>query len=143
MKKALLALGMMVVAGQSSAMYWVGNGVVGGYGGYCGQIFYGNGSGMGVMTRTMEACQTQLQNLISQYSNITAVEACHSCGRIFTNLPETGIVAAPGGTGAGPDRETVQHFLDQTQRLREEFRVDDYERAQRELQRAFQPEPKP
>ena len=135
-KKALLALGMMAVAGQSFAMYVVGSGIPGGYGGYCGQIFYGQGSGVGVMTRTMEACQTQLQALIPQYSGITAVEACHSCGRVFTNLPETALLGVP-------DREVIQQFLDDTQRLREQFHVDEYERAQKQLQRSTWPEPKP
>ena len=141
MKKALLALGMMTAAGPSFAMYVVGSGIVGGYGGYCGKVLYPDSTSMGVMTNTILNCQTQLKKLMDK-GGYSAFEACNSCNRLFEHLSETAYGTGSGGTGPTGtvlDPEVAQRFLEGTQRLREQFRIDEYENAQKELQRAVQP----
>lgn len=134
MTKALLALGLMAAAGSSAAFYVVsGSGVQLTQKGYCGQVWYSNQTGQGVMSTTMVGCTTQL-NAISGGPNVAAVEACHVCNQRFVTVPETGYVLPP---------RVVRQFLEGSQALREQFRIDEFERAQEEFERSLAIEPKP
>ena len=139
MTKVLLTLGLLTAAGSSSAFYIVGGNMI--YSRYCAQVWSG-GSGTGVMEASMAMCQQKLQAAINQTSPITGVETCHVCVQKFDSflvpLDDSGTATTPT---AHLPRETVQRFLDGSQELRERFRIDDYERAQRELQRSVKPEP--
>jgi hypothetical protein len=136
MTKVLLALGLMTAAGPSGAMF-----VISGAGhtlpkdGYCGQLFFSDQSGRGVMDVTMLGCQVQLNNEIAAATKpITTVEACHLCKQRFGSVPVTAMELPPRVLG---------QFLEGTQRLREEFRIEDYEHAQREFEQSIRSELKP
>lgn len=136
MTKVLLALGMMTAAGSSGAFYIVSGG---GYqlvqDGYCGQVWFTDQTGRGVMSHTMSDCQVQLSSEIAAATKpIAAVEACHMCVQKFGTVPVTGYVLPP---------RVVRQFLEGTQALREQFRIDDYERAQQEFERSMAIEAKP
>lgn len=134
MTKVLLALGLMTAAGSSGAFYLIGAGGQLTQDGYCGKVINGS-MASNVMDSTMLGCQQQLNSLIATANgNYTAVEACHMCIQKFKVVPETAVRLPPG---------VVRDFLDRTQALREQFRIDDYERAQQELQRSTWSEPKP
>jgi hypothetical protein len=132
MTKLLLALGLMTAAGSSGAIYIIsGNGQLT-QDGYCGKLIFGS-MASNVMSATMLGCQQQLNSLIATASgNHTGVEACHLCIQKFKTVPETSVRLPIGA---------VRQFLDGTQALREQFRIEDYERAQQELQRSISPEP--
>jgi hypothetical protein len=144
MTKVALALGLMAAAGSSQAFYVLSaNGNLP-YSRYCAQIWRGQ-SGWGVMETTMLKCQQTLNSGIAMGGGITSIEGCHVCAQKFESFLTPIVSPESGGTATAGElpHELVQRFLDGTQELRERFRVDDYERAQQELQRSLWPAPKP
>ncbi|HVH36526.1 MAG TPA: hypothetical protein VM847_20715 [Tahibacter sp.] len=140
----VLALGLMAAAGSSQAFYVLSaNGNLP-YSRYCAQIWRGQ-SGWGVMETTMLKCQQTLNSGIAMGGGITSIEGCHVCAQKFESFLTPIVSPESGGTATAGElpHELVQRFLDGTQELRERFRVDDYERAQEELQRSLWPAPKP
>lgn len=132
--KVLLALGLMTAAGSSGALYIVSGG---GHqllqDGYCGQVWFTDQTGRGVMSNTISDCQVQLAGELAAATRpVSAVEACHLCRQKFGTVPVTGYVLPP---------QVANQFLEGTQALRDQFRIDDYERAQQEFERSLVIEP--
>lgn len=141
MTKVALALGLMAAAGSSQAFYVLSaNGNLP-YSRYCAQIWRGQ-SGWGVMEATMLKCQQKLDEGKAMGGGITSVEECHMCIQKFESFQSSG-GNPDSGTASELPHELMQRFSDGTRELRERFRVDEYERAQLELQRSLWPAPKP
>ncbi len=141
MTKVMLALGLMAAAGSSNAFYVLSaNGSLP-YSRYCAQVWRGT-AGMGVMESTLAKCQDRLNDAIALMSPASSVEACHMCVQKFADalVVDTGSTT---GTATELPGEAVRRFLEGTRTLREQFRIDEYERAQIELERSLSPAPKP
>lgn len=137
MTKVLLALGLMTAAGSSGAFYIpVGGGGQQSQNGYSGQVWFTDNTGRGVMDITMLGCEGQLdREILAATKPIKAVEECHWNKRWFGTVPVTdSYVLTPG---------VITRFLEGTRALREQFRIEDYERAQDEFERSFSRELKP
>ena len=123
MKKVLLALGLVAAAGSSSAFYVPSGGGLT-LDGYCAVL-----SDRNVMKVSMAACQQSVDAATATGSQI--IKPCHMCAQKFKTVPETAIKLTP---------EVVHEYVERSEALRAEFRIDEYERAQQELQRTFWPE---
>jgi len=139
MTKVMLALGMMAAAGSSGAFYLTSGGVHQMQkDGYCASLLFVDKTGRGVMDVTASGCQTQLENEITAAHTagrqITFVQGCVLCNQKFGTVPVTRYVL--------PD-PVVREYLDGTKALREQFRIDDYERAQEEFEHSLATEHTP
>lgn len=123
MTKVLLALGLMAAAGSSSAFYIPSGGGLT-LDGYCAVL-----SDQNVMKVSMAACQQVVDAATATGSQV--VKPCHMCAQKFKTVPETAFALSP---------EVVRQFVERSEALRAQFRIDEYERAQQELQRTFWPE---
>lgn len=133
MTKVLLALGLMAAAGSSGAFYITGGGPLN-QNGYCARLDYANGTYRGITRLTMSDCEAEaLAELQAGGGPVLAVP-CHLCVQKFKIVPETAIVLPIG---------LVREFFDRSRELREQFRIEEYERAQLELQRSLSIKPTP
>ncbi len=139
MTKVVLALGMMTAAGSSGAFYLTSGGLHQlPKDGYCASLWFRGNTGIGVMDTTALGCQTQLTNETTAAQTagkqIIAVQPCGLCVQKFATVPVTAYVLP---------EPVVREYLEGTKALREEFRIDDYERAQEEFERSLATEHKP
>lgn len=137
MTTVLLALGLMTAAGSSGAFYIpVGGGGNQSQKGYTGQIWFQDNTGKGVSDITMLGCEGQLQReILAATKPIKVIEVCHLNKQLYGTVPVTdSYVLTPG---------VISRFLEGTRALREQFRIEDYERAQDEFERSFSRELKP
>lgn len=134
MTKVLLTLGLMTAAGSSSAFYITGGGSLN-QNGYCARLDYGNGTYLGILKQTMQECEDQVRaDLLAANGGLFTAVACHMCVQKFKVVPETAVKLPTG---------LVLEFFDRSRALREQFHIDEYERALQELQRSMSPKPKP
>lgn len=136
MSKVLLALGLMTAAGSSGAFYVPVGGGHQSQSGYTGQLWFKDKTGKGVADITMLGCEGQLQREIQAATKpIEAIEYCHLNKQLYGTVPVTdSYVLTPG---------VISRFLEGTRALREQFHIEEYERAQDEFERSFSRELKP
>lgn len=129
--KALVALGLVAAAGQSFALYSIGGNYV--YSKYCaGFMTAGPLGGRTYTANTLAECQAQLATGKSQIPGpYTEFTDCHICAQKFSYM-----IANPD-TGTTLSATTVQQFQNATAELRQRFRIDEYERAQQDLERSL------
>jgi hypothetical protein len=134
--KALVALGLVAAAGQSFALYNIGGPYI--YSHYCAGFMKPDGHGRVYSSPTLAGCQSLLSaGMAAEPGPYTELTYCHVCAQKFSYM-----LAAPGDTGLttlSPDVAT--QYVQGTNELRQRFRIDEYEKAQQELERSLSPPP--
>ncbi|HJU39984.1 MAG TPA: hypothetical protein VJ724_10460 [Tahibacter sp.] len=131
--KALVALGLVAAAGQSFALYSIGGPYI--YDGYCASFMKPDGHGRVYSSTTMAGCQALLSaGMAAEPGPYTEFNACHVCAQKFSYH------LAVQDPGTWVSSETATQFQNATNELRRRFRIDEYERAQAELEQSLSPE---
>ncbi|MDC8014757.1 hypothetical protein [Tahibacter soli] len=132
--KALVAVGLAAAAGQSFALYSIGGPYI--YSHYCAGFMKGD-HGRAYSSPTYAGCQSLLNaGMAAEPGPYTEFTPCHVCAQKFSYM-----MVAPSDPDVAVSTETATQYMNLTDELRRRFRIEEYERAQSELERSFSPPP--
>ena len=134
--KALVAVALAAVAGQSFAIHSV-NGPSGGpYNAdhYCAGLDRKSGSGLTIVQPTLALCEKKLKEARDENEDdIKSFYGCHTCVQKFSYL----IGTDPGPTSGTLDPAVVDVYIEVSNELRRRYNIDGFERDMEKLTRSL------